>query len=446
MHTKLNKKVKAWVVTVDMGYGHQRAAYPLKSIAYSGIINANTYKGIPKKDKETWQSQRSFYEAVSRFKRVPLVGDATFKIFDYFQSIPKFYPKRDLSRPSLQVWGADHMIMKGFGKHLIEKISKKKLPLITPFFITAMMAEIHDFPGDIYCIICDADISRAWVPLHPKTSRIKYFAPNQRVVERLQEYGVTKNRIILTGFPLPEENLGYPTFKTLKDDFKHRLLNLDPNHVHINKYKHTLLAALEIKNFPAKSNHPLTLTFAVGGAGAQRELGADILENLAPSILNHKIKINLIAGVHKDVNTYFKKAVVKFKLNKELGNYVNILFEKTKADYFKKFNLLLRKTDILWTKPSELSFYTALGLPIVIAEPIGSQEHFNQQWLVYLGGGINQEKTKYTTEWIFDWIKSGRLAEAAAQGFLEAPKNGYYNIQKYLATGKQEDLINSIMV
>ena len=431
---------------MDMGYGHQRAAAPLKDIAYGGIINANTYRGIPKDDRETWLNQRKFYEAVSRFKRVPLVGDVAFKVFDYFQSIPKFYPKRDLSKPSMQVWGADHMIRQGWGKHLIKKISAKKLPLVTPFFITAMMAEIHDFPGDIYCIICDADISRAWVPVHPKTSRIKYFAPNQRVVERLQEYGVSKDRIILTGFPLPEENLGCPAFKILKEDFKHRLLNLDPHRIHINKYKHTLLAALEVKNFPAKSNHPLTLTFAVGGAGAQRELGADIINNLAESILSHKIKVNLIAGVHSDVNKYFKQAIIKAKLAKEAGKYVNILFERRKSDYFKKFNALLRKTDILWTKPSELSFYTALGLPIIIAEPIGSQEFFNQQWLVYLGGGINQEKVQYTKEWLFDWIESGRLAEAAAQGFLEAPKNGYCNIQRYLLTGKHEDLINSIMV
>ena len=28
---------KAWVISVDMGYGHQRAAYPLKDIAYERI-------------------------------------------------------------------------------------------------------------------------------------------------------------------------------------------------------------------------------------------------------------------------------------------------------------------------------------------------------------------------------------------------------------------------
>ncbi len=49
MQSEQNKKV--WVVAADMGYGHQRTAYPLKDIAFTGrVINANSYEGIPKKD------------------------------------------------------------------------------------------------------------------------------------------------------------------------------------------------------------------------------------------------------------------------------------------------------------------------------------------------------------------------------------------------------------
>lgn len=418
---------------MDMGYGHQRAAYPLKDFAYGGIINANNYKGIPIADKKNWRNQRKFYEAISRFKRVPLIGEAVFSIMDWIQEIPKFYPKRDLSKPSLQILAATRMIRENkWGKALIQKISKRRIPLITPFFATAIMAETHGFQGEIYCIICDADISRAWVAVSPTNSRIKYFAPNQRVVERLEQYGVPKQRIILTGFPLPEENLG-GRMEIVRDDFKHRLLNLDPEKHYIKKYKDTLLKALKIKNFPKKSNHALTLTFAVGGAGAQRELGAEILMNLKKQILDNKIKINLIAGIHAQVNAYFKKVVKDLKLNSRLNENIEILFEKHKMGYFRKFNHILRKTDILWTKPSELSFYTALGLPIVIAPPIGSQEDYNEQWLVYLGGGIKQENPKYVSEWLFDWINSGRLAEAAAQGFLEAPKNGTANIIKVVS-------------
>ena len=184
---------------------------------------------------------------------------------------------------------------------------------------------------------------------------------------------------------------------------------------------------------PKKSNHPLTVTFAVGGAGAQREVGGKILNCLSEKIIKGEIRINLIAGVHHNVNKYFKETVKEAKLNKYLGTGVRILFEPNKMEYFKKFNNWLRTTDILWTKPSELSFYSGLGLPIIMSKPIGSQEDFNRKYLINLGAGMDQLDLKYIDEWLFDWINSGRLAEAAAQGFLEAPKSGIFNIEKILA-------------
>ena len=33
---------KAWVTTADMGYGHQRAVYPLRDIAEGGIITVGS--------------------------------------------------------------------------------------------------------------------------------------------------------------------------------------------------------------------------------------------------------------------------------------------------------------------------------------------------------------------------------------------------------------------
>ena len=42
----------AWVVDVNMGYGHQRTAFPLRELAPDKkIINANDYFDISEKDK-----------------------------------------------------------------------------------------------------------------------------------------------------------------------------------------------------------------------------------------------------------------------------------------------------------------------------------------------------------------------------------------------------------
>ena len=89
---------KAWIISVSMGYGHQRTAYPLRFLGK--IINANDYSGIPKKDKIIWEKTRNFYEAISNFYRFPILGKLAFRIFDRFQRILKFYPKRDLSKPN----------------------------------------------------------------------------------------------------------------------------------------------------------------------------------------------------------------------------------------------------------------------------------------------------------------------------------------------------------
>ncbi|MDQ5939050.1 MAG: hypothetical protein QG642_740, partial [Patescibacteria group bacterium] len=115
---------------------------------------------------------------------------------------------------------------------------------------------------------------------------------------------------------------------------------------------------------------------------------------------------------------------------------VRIIYAEHKVDYFKAFNEALRTTDVLWTKPSELTFYCGLGLPIIISEPVGSQEEYNREWLFNIGAGIDSPDPKYVDEWLFDFLDSGWLAEAAMEGFLDAPKHGTYNIENIVLHDK----------
>jgi len=418
------KKKEAWVIAVNMGYGHQRTAFPLKSLAVGQkIINANDYEDTPIADKRKWSRDRKGYEFISAFKRTPIIGKIAFAIFDYTQKILNFYPKRDLSRPNFQLKHNIAYIKKNsWGKHLIQKIGKNPLPLINTFFTSAHMAEIFHYPGEIYCVVCDTDISRTWAPFNPKRSRIKYFAPTQRVVERLKLYGVRPENIFLTGYPLPEENIGSSKMEVLKADLKNRLINLDPQKKYLKNYKE--LINLKLGRLPHASNHPLTIMFAVGGAGAQKSLGVKIVKNLAREIKTGKIKIILVAGVKTKIKDYF------LENTQGMGSSVEILFDETIDGYFQKFNQTLRRTDVLWTKPSELSFYAALGIPIVIAPPIGSQENFNQRWLLNSGFGLLQKDPYCVKDWLFDWLDRGFLAECAMQGFMEGEKMGVNNIRK----------------
>ena len=128
------------------------------------------------------------------------------------------------------------------------------------------------------------------------------------------------------------------------------------------------------------------------------------------------------------------------RLGHELGKFISILCELDKRSHFEKFNQMLKTTDILWTKPSELCFYTALGLPVIIAPPVGSHEMLNEKWLVEMGTGIQQEDPEYTDEWLFEWLEKGRLAEAAWEGFSEAPKYGTYNIEKLIFSKEKKSV------
>jgi len=107
---------KAWVVDVNMGYGHQRTAYPLKSLAFKGeIINANSYQGIPERDRTIWQKSKRFYEFISNFKRIPLIGEFSFSLYDQFQKILSFYPRRDLSKPNFSLRKFYSLFKSGWG-------------------------------------------------------------------------------------------------------------------------------------------------------------------------------------------------------------------------------------------------------------------------------------------------------------------------------------------
>jgi hypothetical protein len=423
---------KAWLISVNMGYGHQRTAFALRDLAQGGeIINANDYKGIPQKDRQKWKNTQRGYEAISSFKRIPFLGNFVFSIMDYFQRILGFYPKRDLSKPNIQIRQIISMIKRGWGKDLIESLKSQNLkikkcpPIISTFFTPAFMAEYFEYPGEIFCVICDADISRTWAPLHPQKSKIKYFASTERVAERLKLYGVKAKNIFLTGYPLPLDMAD-----DAKKNLKFRIANLDPQKKYSQKYKKIIFEKLG--RMPQKSNHPLTLVFAVGGAGAQKEIAAKVMEKLAGAIKKKEIKLVLVSGIREKVKNYFFDRVKKAGLKNLLGDGLEILFSPTIHQYFGDFNAALRKTDILWTKPSELSFYAALGIPIIVAPTIGSQEEFNKRWIIKSGFGMAQENPTYVSDWFFDWIKNGYLAEAAMQGFIEGEKFGTYKIKKII--------------
>lgn len=414
---------QAWVVTADMGYGHQRAAYPFRDIACERIITANSDLVVGEQEKKLWRQFQGFYEAVSRLGRIPLVGPWLWKAYDSFQSISPFYPFRDLSKPSLGSLRLSRMIQKGFARSVPDYARRADLPFLSTFFAVALAADALGLP-DVSCVVTDSDINRIWVAGKPRSSRVVYFAPTARAQKRLLLYGVPEERVFLTGFPLPPENL-----ESIRDDVARRIPVLDPKGIFRTKYRSML--ASELGPIPA-ADRPLTIVFAVGGAGAQAEVARQILESLRPALGRGEVRLCLVAGTRLEVNCFFLQTIRDLGLGEELGRSISVLTSLSKTDYFTRFNQVLRTADVLWTKPSELSFYCALGLPVVMTPPIGSHEECNSDWLIKNGAGLTQEDPSAVADWIFDWRDRGLLAQAAFNGFFHAPRHGTENIKSLL--------------
>ena len=414
---------RAWVVTADMGYGHQRAAYPFRDIARERIITANSDTIVGAQEKKMWRQFQGFYETVSRLGRVPLVGPWLWKAYDYFQSVSPFYPFRDLSKPTLGSLRLHRMIDNGFAKSVPDYARREAIPFLSTFFAVALAADHLGLP-DVSCVVTDSDINRIWVAEKPQDSRVVYFAPTARAQKRLMLYGVPGDRVFLTGFPLPAENLA-----PVRDDLAGRIAVLDPRGEFRAKYRPILSG--EIGPIP-DADRPMTVVFAVGGAGAQAEIAREILLSLRPALEGGRIRICLVAGTRLEVNCFFLETIRDVGLAEELGKSVHVLVSLSKTDYFTKFNQVIRGADVLWTKPSELSFYCALGLPVVMTPPIGSHEECNSDWLVKNGAGIPQEDPSAVADWIFDWRDRGLLAVSAFNGFFNAPRHGTENIKALL--------------
>lgn len=426
----MNNDIKTWLVSADMGYGHQRAVFPLKNLSVNGVITVGTTEAASKSEKKLWKRILNAYEFFSRAKSIPVIGTPFFSLWDMMMHIPSFYPIRDMSNSTFQVNLLESTIKNGLCSGMLETIQTESLPLVTSFYAPAVAADMNGHLK-IYCIICDADINRVWVAKEPWESRIEYFVPCGKAAQRLKVYGVPEDRIHYTGFPLPVELIGNENLSTLKRNLLTRLHYLDPEKRFWLRHGRNVEFYLE-ESHQGNDNRVLTITYSVGGAGAQKEIGAKIAQSLKEKIIDGKVKLNLVAGIKKPVYEYFNE--VKSKIAPG-SDFIRIIYSESMDKYFELFNNILHDTDILWTKPSELSFYAALGLPIIITPAIGSQEKFNKKWLREIGSGIKQWNPDYTDQWLYELLRKGILAEAAWNGFLKIRKLGTYKIREVLEKG-----------
>jgi hypothetical protein len=414
------------VASVEMGYGHLRAAHALAGELGTEILHVDRPPLVAAEELRLWRASRRFYEITSRASQIPIVGAPLRSLLESVTDIPHLHPQRDLSSPNLQVRSLHRLIEKGLGRGLADHLRATGASLLATFFAPAISSDFHGCEK-VFCVVTDVDINRAWVPISPGRSRIVYLTPSYRAVHRLRAYGVSRDCIEYTGFPLPPELLGGPDLPVLRRNLAGRLVRLDRKRVFRDQTRgeiHHFLGGLP-EDQEGKS--PL-LTYTVGGAGAQAELARPLLRGLRELIEEDRLRLCLSAGVRGEIAAKFHEWVREAGLQDRLGRGIEIFRAPTLDDYFPRFNALLAETDVLWTKPSEMTFFSALGLPLILSWPVGVHERYNRRWAIENGPGLKQRDPAHASYWMREWLNDGTLAGAAWTGFVRMPKFGLYQI------------------
>jgi hypothetical protein len=417
---------KPVVASIEMGYGHLRAAHALASALGTEVLQVDRPPLVAAEELRLWRASRRFYEITSRASQIPIAGAPLRSLLESLTSIPHLHPQRDLSAPTLQVRSLHRLIERGLGRGLADHLRSAGAPLLTTFFAPALCADQCGCER-VYCVVTDVDISRAWVGLHPERSRVIYLTPSRRAIHRLRAYGVARERIEFTGFPLPHELIGGPDLPILRRNLAARLARLDRKRVFRDQARgeiHHFLGDLE----QDQEDRPPLLTFSVGGAGAQADLARPLLKGVRSLIEEERLRLCLAAGVRQEIAAKFHQWVREAGLEDRLGRGVDVFLAASLNEYFPRFNALLAETDVLWTKPSEMTFFAALGLPLILSPPVGVHERYNRRWAIENGPGLKQRDPLYAEFWLREWLNEGTLAAAAWYGFLRLPKFGLYQI------------------
>jgi hypothetical protein len=430
----------AHVVAVDMGYGHLRAAYPVAALLRTRVLDADCAPlCTDTREQRLWRWVRTAHGGVSRLSNTPAgLGDFWRRTMDTATLIEPLYGDADLARANAATLSQDWLIDRGLGSGLIDFLKTDPRPLFTTYYTPALVADRARI-APVYCLVTDADIHRIWVPRDSARSHIHYFAPSHRAKTRLIRYGVDPARITLTGFPLPMELVGGDDLSIARANLARRIARLDRGHELRDLQGYELERVLGPWPKDAE-DEPTHITFAIGGAGAQAELADAFLPSLREGLRDGRFEITLVAGTRSEVATQLEGSIERAGLGNERGRSVSVLYAENFPRYYHAFNARLAKTDILWSKPSEISFYAALGLPLVLSKPLGSHERYNRRFLRELGIGFKQQAPEHAAEWLTESLHDGMLAGAAFAGFMRLPKLGAQRIADTILCREREPM------
>lgn len=419
------------IVAVNMGYGHLRPAAALAEVLRTVVSRGDLAPLADSRDRDTLARLHAQLVFLSRASQVPLVGPAMRRVLDAVTWVPRLRRRGELAAPNAATRHLRTLIDRGFGAALADRVRASRAPMLSTFYAQAIAADARGV-DDVHCLTTDSDVNRVWVAHDPRASRIRYCVPLRRTARRLEAYGVPSERIHLTGFPLPPGLVGGPSLDVLHENLARRLLRLDPSGAWRREAPDAARRLMERAPRGAASA-PVSVTFAIGGAGAQAELACALVRALREPLARGAVRLTLVAGVRREVASRLVGFARWHAAEALRRGAIDVLHGATFQDYLARFEVRLARTDVLVTKPSEMIFYGALGLALVLAPPLGHHERANGRLARRKGFGLEAPPPSGTARWLEQHLADGSLARAAWSGYARMPKDGTYRIARLLA-------------
>lgn len=195
-----------------------------------------------------------------------------------------------------------------------------------------------------------------------------------------------------------------------------------------------------------KHKKPMRFLLTIGGAGAQKEIFAAIIQFLLPSIKEKKATLYVNVGDYKNVWDDLVKEIPEMKnlstehfdnwsdtekfANEALlegsevtgihGFWHKNIFEAVYAS-----NLLMRSADVLVTKPSELAFYP---VPKLFIKRVGKHEMWGAIHSAEVGDGtLECRDIPHTIQMIELFMEDDQLLEDMCNNIIANKKAGLYD-------------------
>ncbi len=390
-----------------MGFGHLRAAHNIASYSKAPVLRVDNDPYVSVIDRFVWRVGQSTHIYGSRDSESR--SKFLYRRFEKLMEIPDDHAPVSLKGSEL-IYTLQKL---GAGKKLFNSLDDYSPTLLHTFYLPAMLSVYHGYAGKNFLLLCDTDIHRVWAPIHPGNRNLNYCVPTAKSADRLISYGVKKEKICVTGFPLPVQNTGGGDLKLLADDLEIRKTRL--------------------KN---DSSLPLTIMFPFSGAGAYSNVLTELVKSIIDELKAGVLRLIVSCGDNAHAQRNAENLFVNYGID-EL-EFIEIMYDKDIFTAFDRFNSALKSTDVMITKPSEMVFYAALGIPLVFLPPIGAHEAKNRDYIFENRCGVNMVPPSEFAKWILGSRCSGMLMELAENGYNNLPKTGTFEIDDLLTLSLKE--------